>query len=123
MTALPGSVVLKDPSARMLPAGIINEVWLRDATLALEELNETGMGVMALDGNPASSTTSTLTVPVSALGRKVAGLVNTSSLDGYPLGFTVCTGEGGGEVSPWDWAVIIAVPGVAVVVTLTTTYS
>jgi len=52
------------------------------ATLALDELNPTPMGEIALDGSPASSTTSTLRVPESALGRKVAGLVNTSNLEG-----------------------------------------
>ena len=123
ITALPGSEVLKDPSARMLPAGIIKEAWLRDATLVFEELNETGMSVIALDGSPASSTTSTLTVPEPAPGRKVAGLVNTSNFDGYPLGVTVVICEGGGDVSPCDCAVIIAVPGVVVVVMLTTMYS
>jgi hypothetical protein len=78
---------------------------------------------MALEGNPASSTTSTLTTPVSDLGKNVDGEVKTRSLDGYPLGLTVASGEGAGEFRPSAWAVIMAIPGVAVVVTFAMAYS
>jgi len=81
------------------------------------------MSPIAFEGSPASSTTSTLTVPESALGKNVEGEVKTRSLDGYPLGLTVSRGAGEGELRPTAWAVIIAVPGVVVVVTLAKAYS
>ena len=82
ITALPGAEVMREPSAKMLPPGIVREVWARVAMLELEELRITGMELMALEGIPASSTTSTLTVPVDAPGRYTEGEVRTSSLDG-----------------------------------------
>jgi hypothetical protein len=91
--------------------------------LPLEEVRVTAIGVMALEGKPASSTTSTLTTPESGLGRKVEGEVKTSSFEGYPLGLTVCRGDGEGEFRPSAWAVIDAVPGVEVVVTFAMAYS
>ena len=89
--------------------------------LSFEELNETGIALIAFEGRPAWSTTSTLTIPESALGRKTLGDVKTSSLDGYPLGITVETDVGGGDCNPSDDAVIIASPGVLVVVTFAIT--
>jgi len=91
--------------------------------LAFEELNATGIGAIALEGIPASSTTSTLTVPESALGKKVEGEAKTSNLEGNPLGVTVVSADGVGEVRPSAWAVIIAAPGVVVVVTFARAYS
>lgn len=89
MTAEPGLEVLNIPSAKIFPAGMLREVWPSEAMLELEVLRRTGMDVIAFDGSPASSTTSTLTTPVSVLGRNVEGEVNTMSLEGNPLGVTV----------------------------------
>jgi hypothetical protein len=123
ISALPGVSVLKDPSANILPAGMVSELWLRDAMLAFVEVSCTGMALIAFEGSPASSTTSTLRMPVSALSKKTLGDVMTRSLDGNPLGITVVSWVGLGDVRPSALAVIIAVPGVVVVVTLAIAYS
>src|SRR5579863_1213453 len=107
----------------MLPAGITSVLWSRLAMLLLEDVNWTVMSLIAFEGRPASSTTSTLTLPTSDLGRNSEGEVNTLSFDGKPLGVTVVIGADCGAPSPWAWAVIIAVPGVGVVVTLAMAYS
>jgi len=91
--------------------------------LMLEEVSCRGIGVIALDGRPASSTTSTRSTPLSALGRYSEGDDNTLSLDGNPLGVTVVRVDGGSETRPSAWAVICVSPGVVVVVTLATAYS
>lgn len=97
MTAAPELEVLNVPSARMLPAGMVSDVWPSEAMLALDELRKTGMEVIAFEGSPASSTTSTRTIPLSDLGRNIDGDVKTKSLEGNPLGVTVVNGSEGGE--------------------------
>jgi hypothetical protein len=79
------------------------------------------MLLIAFEGSPDWSTTSTLTIPESALGKKTLGDVKTASLDGYPLGITVETGVGERDSNPSDEAVIVAAPGVLVVVTFAIT--
>jgi len=92
------------------------------ATVTLEEESRTSTGVIAFDGNPASSTSSTLTNPLVALGSRFEGELKTSSCAGKPLGVAVVM-VAKPEVSPWDEAVITAEPGVVVVVALVMTYS
>src|SRR5712692_5599010 len=124
MTTEPEFDVLKVPSAKMLPAGMLSDVWPSDAMLEFEELRRTGIELIAFDGRPASSTTSTLTTPLSVLGRNGEGEANTKSFDGNPLGVTVVNRSDGGEggLSPSECAVIWVEPGVVVVVTLAMAY-
>ncbi len=89
--------MLNVPSDKKLPGEIVRDVWPSEAMLALDELRRTGMVLIAFDGSPASSTTSTLTIPLSVLGRKIEGEASTKSLEGNPLGVTVVNGSEGGD--------------------------
>ena len=60
----PGLDVVKVPSTKIDPAGIVRDWVAREAMLEFEELRNTGIGVIAFEGSPAWSTTSTLTVPL-----------------------------------------------------------
>jgi len=95
---------------------------LRLATVALDEESSAVTGEIALEGKPALSTSSTLTLPVSARLKKVAGETKTLRIDGNPLGMAVVSGAKA-DARPYDEALIVVEPGVKVVLALATTYS
>jgi hypothetical protein len=88
----------------------------------LEEESSAVTGVIAFEGKPALSTSSTLTVPVSARLKKVVGETKTLRIDGNPLGMAVVS-VAKADSRPCDDAVMLVEPGVGVVTALTTTYS
>jgi hypothetical protein len=92
------------------------------AMLTLDEERSAVTGVIAFEGEPASSTSSTLTTPVSARFKKCDGEMKTTSLDGNPLGVAVVSWACS-DFRPYDEAVMVVEPGVGVVTALATTYS
>jgi hypothetical protein len=90
--------------------------------LTSDEERSTVTEVIAFEGEPASSTSSTLTVPLSARIKRLDGETKTLSVDGYPLVVAVVSWACF-ESRPCDEAVIVVEPGVGVVVALATTYS
>jgi hypothetical protein len=73
----------------MLPGLIVKEPWLRLAMLTLDEERRAVTGVMAFEGKPAASISSTLTVPVSARSKRLDGETKILNFDGNPLGVAV----------------------------------
>jgi hypothetical protein len=88
----------------------------------LDEERSTVTGVIAFEGEPALSTSSTLTVPVSARLNRLDGETKTLRIDGNPLGVSVVS-RANADARPCDDAVTVVEPGVGVVTALTTTYS
>jgi hypothetical protein len=92
--------------------------------LTFDDERSTGTEVNAFEGEPAPSTSSTLTNPLSARLRRLDGETKTLRIDGMPLGVAVVSvAWHPGHPRPWDEAVIAAEPGVVVVTALATTYS
>jgi hypothetical protein len=101
---------------------IVSELWSRLAIMVLDEERCAVTEVIAFEGEPAPSTSSTLTVPVSARLKRLDGETKTLRADGNPLGVAVVSWAKL-DSRPCDEAVMVVEPGVGVVTVLVTTYS
>src|SRR5712692_10206940 len=100
---MPAPLVLKVPTLDSREPAVIVTVRLPELRLAMllfDVARLIGTSLIAFAGWLASSSSSTQTLPESALGRNSEGDTSTLNFEGNPLGVTVFSCEGTGEERP-----------------------